>query len=83
MSVLQLSAMSCVTISTPPPSPPVPSWWLLAECDADASNEHNALPPLVHTLHQEGSSVLSVAANDSLIFTGGQTMDIFVSRKRL
>ncbi|TDL23199.1 Zn-dependent exopeptidase [Rickenella mellea] len=40
------------------------------------------IPDLVHTLHQELSSVLSVAADEKHIFSGSQGYDIFVWDRR-
>ena len=36
-------------------------------------------PELMHTLHQEDSSVLSLAADENYIFSGSQGYDIYVS----
>ncbi|KAJ7584980.1 hypothetical protein C8J56DRAFT_139703 [Mycena floridula] len=40
------------------------------------------LPPLIHSLHEVKSSVLSLAANDEHIFSGNQNSDIAVWDKR-
>ncbi|KAL0060134.1 hypothetical protein AAF712_013106 [Marasmius tenuissimus] len=42
----------------------------------------NSLPHLLHNLHESGSSVLSLAANDEYIFSGSQNEDIAVWDKK-
>lgn len=42
-----------------------------------------APPLLLHTLEENKSTVLSLAANDSYIFSGSQNRDILVRRGRL
>lgn len=60
-------ALTSAALPTPPLSP-----------------KHTAFPdidtiPLMHTLHTEPSSVLSVTADEKHIFSGSQGYDIFVS----
>ncbi|KAL0579213.1 hypothetical protein V5O48_002775 [Marasmius crinis-equi] len=42
----------------------------------------NSLPHLLHNLHESGSSVLSLAANEEYIFSGSQNEDIAVWDKK-
>lgn len=70
--------MPC-TLATPPPSPPIAAWSQLElSCDEPPSPQI-PLPPLTHTLHQEASSVLSIAADEKYVYSGSQEMDIYVS----
>lgn len=49
-----------------------------ASLSRDLQNRDD-MPALIHSLHEENSSVLSLAASDDLIFSGGQNCHISVS----
>ncbi|KAG8907880.1 hypothetical protein FRB99_001739 [Tulasnella sp. 403] len=69
--------MPCA-LATPPPSPPIPAWCRVDRHDEDTPENQIPLPPLAHTLHQEASSVLCLAADERWIFSGCQANDIYV-----
>lgn len=66
-------ALSAALLLTPPQSPPKRPASLSRDPPREAPK-----PALMHTLHQEESSVLSVAADDAHIFSGSQGYDIYV-----
>lgn len=66
-------AFSKACLLTPPQSPPKRP----ASLGRDPPQEAPTPTPM-HTLHQEESSVLSVAADDAHIFSGSQGYDIYV-----
>ncbi|KAG8911162.1 hypothetical protein FRC00_006970, partial [Tulasnella sp. 408] len=65
------------TLATPPPTPPIPSWLTLESCESVDPQARIPPPALSHTLHQADGSVLSIAADDRRIYSGGQA-DIHV-----
>ena len=65
-------------LSTPPHTPPS-KYATVHTLTHDYFQEEIPDPTLLHTLHQQDHSVLSVAADDKYIFSGSQGDEIYVS----
>ncbi|KAG6811024.1 hypothetical protein H0H92_009327 [Tricholoma furcatifolium] len=66
-------------------SPIVPHLFLMTPRLASLSRplqSDESPPPLIHSLHQSKSSVLSLASNNEYIFSGNQTQEISVWQKK-